>query len=176
MVFNPYDMLAVTDEALDKGGVELLRAGLGDEETVYVSARRGFENPERWGAVLAAVTRGIAARYAVDGDVTSDDAAAEIAAAYLQALGLPAAQPAVRKRAAPPRKARLVKPPAKGSAKRPAPGLKARGRTATRPVTKSATRPAAKPRPGSSGKPRTATRSKTATRSRTAAKTRTARR
>jgi hypothetical protein len=86
MAFNPYDTLPVADEALDKGGVELLRAGLADEE-LYVTVRRAFETPEQWGAVLADITLHLAALYSQDGDLTKDNVIAIVAQGFAQSLG-----------------------------------------------------------------------------------------
>lgn len=86
MAFNPYDTLPVADEALDKGGVELLRAGLANEE-LYVTVRRAFETPEQWGAVLADITLHLAALYSQDGDLTKDNVIAIVAQGFAQSLG-----------------------------------------------------------------------------------------
>ena len=86
MAFNPYDTLPVADEALDKGGVELLRAGLADEE-LYVTVRRAFETPDQWGAVLADITLHLAALYSQDGDLTKDNVIAIVAQGFAQSLG-----------------------------------------------------------------------------------------
>jgi len=51
-----YQALALADEALDKGGVEILRAGLVDDE-LYVSALRAFDDPATWGEVLGDIAR-----------------------------------------------------------------------------------------------------------------------
>lgn len=85
MAFNPYNTLPVADEALDKGGVELLRAGLADQE-LYVTVRRAFEEPDRWGGVLADVTLHLAALYSQDGGLTKDNVIARVAQIYGQAL------------------------------------------------------------------------------------------
>ncbi len=108
MAFNPYDTLPVADEALDKGGVELLRAGLADEE-LYVTVRRAFETPDQWGAVLADITLHLAALYSQDGDLTKDNVIAIVAQGFAQSLG-PVVKPSAKgKSARPGKSARLGK-------------------------------------------------------------------
>jgi hypothetical protein len=165
MVFNPYDMLPVADEALDKGGVELLRAGLA-EEALYVSVRRGFEKPDRWGGVLAEVTRRVAALYAESGDLSGKDVIGRVAMAYERALGIAKARATGRKRK-----------PARAPGKRPR-GGRVTGRTKAPAKLKarpgSAARPATRPAPRSAGTSKSAGRSTSAGGSKSAAKSRSA--
>jgi hypothetical protein len=135
MAFNPYDTLPVADEALDKGGVELLRAGLAEQE-LYVTLRRGFEKPDRWGGVLADVTLHLAALYSKDGELTKGSVIALVAQTYGQALRKFLATAERRrpgKSARPPVKtpARKAKALARSKAKAPA-RLKARSKTAAK--------------------------------------------
>jgi hypothetical protein len=135
MAFNPYDTLPVADEALDKGGVELLRAGLAEQE-LYVTVRRAFEKPERWGGVLADVTLHLAALYSQDGDLTKDNVIALVAQTYGQALRKFVASAERRRPAkAAPRAAKTPGRKAKALARskaKPTAGLKARSRTAAK--------------------------------------------
>jgi Domain of unknown function (DUF5076) len=85
VAFNPYDTLPVADEALDRGGVELLRAGLASEE-LFITVRRAFETPDRWGGVLANITLHLAALYSADGDLTKDNVVAIVAQTFAQSL------------------------------------------------------------------------------------------
>jgi len=86
---NPiYDALVIPTEALDKGGLEILRAGLIEDE-LYVTARPTFDHPSVWGEVLADVTRRISQLYAADGKYTQKDALAAISGAYAADLGAP---------------------------------------------------------------------------------------
>jgi hypothetical protein len=62
-----FEALVIPNEALDKGGVEVLRASIIDGE-LHVTLRRTFEQPEHWGGLLAEVVRRIARAYAVDGN------------------------------------------------------------------------------------------------------------
>src|SRR5262249_59095860 len=75
---NPiYEALVIPNEALDKGGVEILRAGLVADE-LYVTARRAFDDPAMWGQVLGDITRRIARIYAAEGKYTQKHALAAI--------------------------------------------------------------------------------------------------
>jgi hypothetical protein len=86
---NPiYEALVIPNEALDKGGLEILRAGLIKDE-LYVTARPTFDHPSVWGEVLADITRRIAHLYAADGKYTHKDALGAISGAYAADLGAP---------------------------------------------------------------------------------------
>jgi len=83
-----YEALVIPNEALDKGGVEILRGGLVDGE-LYVTARRAFDDPGMWGEVLGELTRRIARIYAAEGKYSQKDALAAIGGAYAADLGAP---------------------------------------------------------------------------------------
>ena len=83
-----YEALVIPTEALDKGGLEILRAGLIDDE-LYVTARPTFDHPSVWGEVLADITRRISQLYTGDGKYTRKDALAAISGAYAADLGAP---------------------------------------------------------------------------------------
>jgi hypothetical protein len=86
---NPiYEALVIPTEALDKGGLEILRAGLIEDE-LYVTARPTFDHPSVWGEVLADITRRISQLYAGDGKYSRKDALAAISGAYAADLGAP---------------------------------------------------------------------------------------
>jgi hypothetical protein len=80
-----YDALPIPNDALDKGGVELLRAGVVEEE-LFVTARRVFADPEHWGYALADVARRLASLYAAEGDFTEANVTAVIAGAFAKSL------------------------------------------------------------------------------------------
>jgi hypothetical protein len=84
-----YEALVIPNEALDKGGVEILRGGLVKGE-LYVTARRAFDDPGMWGEVLGELTRRIARIYAAEGKYSQKDALAAISGAYAADLGAPA--------------------------------------------------------------------------------------
>jgi Domain of unknown function (DUF5076) len=84
--FNPYNTLPVADEALDRGGVELLRAGLADKRLFVSLHRHAIEAPNRWGEVLAEITLNLATLYSADGDLSENDVIAAVALGYRDSL------------------------------------------------------------------------------------------
>ncbi len=105
-----YEALAVPTEAEERGGVEILRAGLMSDE-LYVAARPAFDDPALWGEVLADITRRLARLYAAEGKFTHKDALSAIESAYAADLGAPVAAPgrkAKPKLAKPRRKTRSI--------------------------------------------------------------------
>jgi hypothetical protein len=58
-----YQALALPEQALEHGGLEILRLGIIDDE-LYVSALPAFETPAQWGEVLAEVAMRLGAVYA----------------------------------------------------------------------------------------------------------------
>ena len=84
-----YDALALPDEALDNGGMEILRVGIIDDE-LYVTARRAFKDPAKWGDVLADIARRIALLYsAEDTSLTEQEILVSIEEAFAADLGAP---------------------------------------------------------------------------------------
>ena len=101
-----YQALALPNDVLDKGGVEILRAGLIKDE-LYVTARRVFKDPEMWGEALADIARRLALIYsAEDTDLVEQEILAEIEGAFGAELGLPRLDKPARKSAKPRRTAR----------------------------------------------------------------------
>ena len=85
-----YEALALPNEALTNGGLEILRAGLIDDE-LYGSARRSFQDHATWGEVLGEIARRIAAIYSIeDTDLTEKEIIADIVSAFAAEMGLPA--------------------------------------------------------------------------------------
>ncbi len=84
-----YQALVLPDEALDRGGVEILRAGIIEDE-LYVSARHAFKDPAQWGEVLADITRRLGQLYAAEGEYARKEVIAAIASAFAADLGAPA--------------------------------------------------------------------------------------
>ena len=83
-----YEALALPAEALDKGGLEILRAGLIDDE-LYVTARRVFKEPAVWGEALGEIARRIAAIYSLEDTALSEkDVVADIIEAFASEMGL----------------------------------------------------------------------------------------
>jgi hypothetical protein len=83
-----YEALVIPNDALDKGGVEILRAGLVNDE-LYVTARRVFTDPATWGEVLADITRRLAQIHAADGAHNEEEVLAAIESAFAADLGAP---------------------------------------------------------------------------------------
>jgi hypothetical protein len=82
-----YRALALPEQALAKGGVEILRLGIINDE-LYVSALPAFDTPAPWGEVLAEVTKRLGAIYAAQKTgLTKKDIAVQIAEAYLAEMG-----------------------------------------------------------------------------------------
>jgi len=113
-----YDALPIPGEVLDKGGVEMLRAGVVDEK-LFVTARSAFADPAYWGYVLADMTRRLATLYAAEGEFAEAEVRAAIAGTFAASLRTPeagAARKPVRRRtaksAAKPARSR-IKAPAK---------------------------------------------------------------
>ena len=81
-----YDALAIPNEAIANGGVEILRAGMIDDE-LYVTARHAFKDPAQWGEVLADITRRLALLYSMETDLSEAEARIEIEEAYAAEMG-----------------------------------------------------------------------------------------
>jgi hypothetical protein len=82
-----YQALALPSEALKGGGVEILRAGIVEDE-LYVSARPAFMAPALWGEVLADVARRLGAIYAGDSTgLSRKDVTIQIAEAFVADMG-----------------------------------------------------------------------------------------
>jgi hypothetical protein len=102
-----YEALVIPTEALDKGGLEILRAGLVEDE-LYVTARRVFKDPAVWGEILAEITQRLGRIYAPEGEYKAREVIAAIVNAFASEMGAPLA----------PRRKRAAKRPAKPAAKR----------------------------------------------------------
>src|SRR5436190_1497305 len=97
-----YQALALPEQALENGGLEILRLGLIDDE-LYVSALPAFKAPAQWGEVLAEVASRLGAIYAAQTPgVSKKDVTVQIVEAFAAEMG---ARP-VKAAAAKPRKAK----------------------------------------------------------------------
>jgi hypothetical protein len=143
-----YDALALPNEAIASGGIEILRAGIIDDE-LYVTARRAFADPAQWGEVIADIARRLAALYAAEGEFDESEAIAAIAAAFAADLGAPAVDvPSPRRKPKAKTKARTktkskakTKSPARGKPARAAkPARAQRAKTPSRPAKKAGKR------------------------------------
>ena len=91
-----YDALVVPDEALANGGIEILRAGVIDDE-LFVTARRAFVDPAQWGEVLADIAQRLAILYSLETDLSEQEVLAAIESAFAAELGAPVIKPPRRK-------------------------------------------------------------------------------
>jgi hypothetical protein len=109
-----YQALALPEQALENGGVEILRLGIIDDE-LYVSTLPAFDTPAPWGEVLAEVTKRLGAIYAAQKTgLSKKDIIVQIAEAYLAEMG--ASQVASQVKAKP-AQARAAKPKSRKAAK-----------------------------------------------------------
>jgi hypothetical protein len=144
--FNPYNTLPVADEALDRGGVELLRAGLADKRLFVSLHRHAIDTPDRWGEVLAEITMNLATLYAAEGGLSENEVIAAVAGGFRDSLRnyltssapeVKGAKPAKSARPLGKAPARKGKALAKTKAKVKAP---AKAKAATKSASKSATK------------------------------------
>jgi hypothetical protein len=77
-----FEALVIPTEALDKGGVEILRAAI-IEGQLHVTLRRTFEEPDPWGGLLSEVARRVARAYAVDGRIEEDEVVFRIHSSFV---------------------------------------------------------------------------------------------
>jgi len=82
MSFDPenppvFEALHLPPAALERGGVEVLRAIIIDSE-LHVSLRRAFDDPEAWGMLIADVSRHIARIYASEKQMPEEETLARI--------------------------------------------------------------------------------------------------
>ena len=95
-----YQALALPNEALENGGVEILRAGIVKDE-LYVSALPAFKAPAQWGEVLADVARRLGAIYAAQkAGLSKKDVTVQIAEAFAADMGARPVKAAVAKKTA----------------------------------------------------------------------------
>src|SRR5690349_5788047 len=82
-----YQALALPNEALEKGGLEILRVGLIEDE-LYISARPVLGQVSQWGEVPAEATRRLGAIYAAQTQgLSKKDVTVQIAEAFMADMG-----------------------------------------------------------------------------------------
>jgi hypothetical protein len=82
-----YQALALPEQALENGGLEILRLGIIDDE-LYVSALPAFKTPAQWGEVLAEVARRLGVIYAAQKTgLNKKDVSVDIAEAFAAEMG-----------------------------------------------------------------------------------------
>jgi hypothetical protein len=83
-----YDALQIPPGANQKGGIEVLRAGVVDGG-LHVTLR-AFNDPKAWGILLADVARQVARVYAQEGDEAEDNVVERIRDAFASEIDAPA--------------------------------------------------------------------------------------
>jgi hypothetical protein len=92
-----YQALALPEAALEKGGLEILRAGI-VEDQLYVSAVPAFKSAAQWGEVLADIARRLGTIYAAQGTgLSKKDVVVQIAEAFAADFGARPVRAAARK-------------------------------------------------------------------------------
>lgn len=102
-----FDALTIPNDALERGGIEILRASVVEGE-LHVTLRRAFEQPEHWGGMLSELVRRIARVYAADGKMKDADVVARIRASF-SGSGVKTKASAKRKTAKKPARAKKKK-------------------------------------------------------------------
>ena len=76
-----YEPLLIPPGAKKFGGIEVLRAGVA-EQNLTMSIRRAFEDPAAWGVLLATAGRQVARIYATETGLKEDEVCARILASF----------------------------------------------------------------------------------------------
>src|ERR671916_350673 len=79
MTEKKFEALNVPPDVLEKGGVEILRASVVDG-AVSIALRRAFDDPFTWGVLLVDLARHAARVYAMETELSEEEAMAEITA------------------------------------------------------------------------------------------------
>jgi hypothetical protein len=90
-----FESLSVPPDALEKGGHEVLRASIVDGG-VSVALRRSFDDPFTWGVLLVDLARHAARIYALETDLSEDEALEQIRAGLQAELDRPTDQGSTR--------------------------------------------------------------------------------
>ena len=77
-----FEALIIPSEALERGGVEILRAAI-IEGQLHVTLRRTFEHPDPWGGLLSEVARRVARIYAADGQLDEGEVVFRIHSSFV---------------------------------------------------------------------------------------------
>jgi hypothetical protein len=85
----PYDALQIPPAAAQKGGIEVLRAGV-VEGGLHVMLRRAFNDPRAWGILLADVARQVSRVYGQETSAEEKDIVASIRDAFVAEVNAPA--------------------------------------------------------------------------------------
>jgi hypothetical protein len=109
---TPFEALIIPNEALERGGIEILRAAI-IEGQLHVTLRRTFEEPDPWGGLLSEVARRVARAYVVDGQHDEDEVVFRIHSSFVSESSVrsprarkPAGKSAVKGKKSPKKRAR----------------------------------------------------------------------
>jgi hypothetical protein len=78
---NDFAELSIPPDALEQGGIEVLRAAVVDG-AVSVALRRSFDDPATWGRLLIDLARQAARAYALETDLSEEEAFERIRAGW----------------------------------------------------------------------------------------------
>ncbi|MCB8820726.1 DUF5076 domain-containing protein [Microvirga rosea] len=79
MAERKFEALNIPPDALENGGIEILRASV-SEGAVSIALRRAFDDPFTWGVLLVDLARHAARIYAMETDLSEEEAMQEIVA------------------------------------------------------------------------------------------------
>jgi hypothetical protein len=77
--------LNVPPAAIEKGGNELLRVAIAQGE-LYMSLKRGFDDPEAWGRALSEIVRHVSQVYAAETPYNKETAVKRILDAFAEGM------------------------------------------------------------------------------------------
>ena len=83
---DKFEALEIPPDALEQGGIEIVRASIVDG-AVSVALRRAFDDPATWGRLLIDLARQAARAYALEADMSEEEAFERIRAGW-EAEGL----------------------------------------------------------------------------------------
>src|SRR6267378_3336301 len=83
-----FDALHIPPDALDRGGVEVLRVAVVDGG-LHVSLRRAFDDPEAWGMLIADIARHVARIYAKETVMTEGQVLDRVRAIFESEMDAP---------------------------------------------------------------------------------------
>ncbi len=88
MAERTFEALNPPPDAVEKGGIEILRASVVDG-AVSIAMRRAFDDPFTWGVLLVDLARHAARVYAMETDISEEEAMAAISAGMQAELNDP---------------------------------------------------------------------------------------
>ena len=78
---DTFEELEIPPDALEQGGIEIVRASIVDG-AVSVALRRAFDDPATWGRLLIDLARQAARAYAMEADLSEEEAFERIRAGW----------------------------------------------------------------------------------------------